>query len=66
MDKKALAQQLLDVAHRGGVIAGAPAHSVHMPQAQRQAAPELKSLSPRARQIYADLQLAVKNNKRID
>ena len=62
----ALYQQLLDVAHRGGVIAGAPAHSVHMPQAQRQAAPELKSLSPRARQIYADLQLAIKNNKGID
>ena len=62
----ALYQQLLDVAHRGGVIAGASAHSAHRPPAQRQAAPELKSLSPRARQIYADLQLAVKNNKGID
>lgn len=59
----ALYQQLLDVARRGGVIAGMPAHT---PQARGQAKPELASLPPRARQIYADLQAAIENNQRTD
>jgi SAM-dependent methyltransferase len=63
----ALYQQLLSVAHRAGVVASAlPMHSARTPQASGPAAPELASLPPRARQIYADLQLAIKNNKGID
>lgn len=61
----ALYQQLLDVAHRSGVVAGAATPSSPTPQTGRQAAPELASLSPRARQIYADLQAAIEKNQRI-
>lgn len=61
----ALYQQLLDVAHRSGVTAGA-LHAAHTPQALRSAAPELAALTPRARQIHTDLQAAMENSRRID
>lgn len=60
----ALYQQLLDVAHRGGVMNGTAV--THMPQAHAKDAPELGSLRPRARRMYKDLQLAIKNNKAAD
>lgn len=60
----ALHRQLLDVARRGGVVVAAP--SAHTHQIGRQTAPELASLSPRARQIYADLLAAIEKNQRID
>lgn len=62
----ALYQQLLDVAHRSGVVARTATSSAHTAQTGRQAAPELASLGPRARQIYADLQAAIEKNQRID
>lgn len=62
----ALYQQLLDVAHRGGVVPGAPVYAPDVVQAKGQAAPELASLTPRARQIYADLKTAIQDNKRTD
>ena len=62
----ALYQQLLDVAHRSGVVAGAATSSPHTHPAGRLATPQLASLSPRARQIYADLQAAIEKNQRID
>ena len=61
-----LYQQLLDVAHRGGVVAGAATPSLHTPQTGRRTVPELASLTPRARQIYADLQAAIEKNQRTD
>ena len=60
----ALYRQLLEVAQRGGVIAGVPVHSAHTAPATSPAAPELASLTPRARQIYADLQKAINHNRR--
>lgn len=62
----ALYQQLLGVARRGGVVPGAPVYAPQVVQAKGQAAPELDSLTPRARQIYADLKTAIQNNKRTD
>lgn len=59
----ALNQQLLGVARRGGVIPGA---SVYSPQGVKTAAqvkPELANLTPRARQIYADLKAAIEAEK---
>ena len=57
----ALYQQLLDVARRRGVVMG------HSPKTTDQPCPEqLASLSPRVRQIYTDLQQAIKNNKGIN
>lgn len=63
----ALYQQLLDVARSRGVVADMSAASVHAPRIQRDiTTPELAHLTPRARQIYADLQQAIKNAKEID
>lgn len=62
----ALHQQLLNVAHRSGVVACTATSSAHTAQTGRQAAPELASLGPRARQIYADLQTAIEKNQRIN
>ncbi|PIF93501.1 O-antigen chain-terminating methyltransferase [Acidovorax sp. 62] len=61
----ALYQQLLGVARRGGVTTAASTNishprTPHTPQVL--VSPELASLPPRARQIYADLQTAIKNN----
>lgn len=60
----ALYRQLLEVAQRGGVMAGVPVHLAHTAPATSPAAPELASLTPRARQIYADLQKAINHNRR--
>ena len=63
----ALYQQLLDVARRRGVVAGMSAVSAHTQRIQGHiTAPELAHLTPRARQIHADLQQAIKNAKEID
>lgn len=62
----ALYRQLLEVAQRGGVMAGVPVHSAHTAPATSSAASELASLTPRARQIYADLQKAINKNRRAD
>ena len=62
----ALYRQLLEVAQRGGVIAGVPVHSAHTAPATSSAASELASLTPRACQIYADLQKTINNNRRAD
>ena len=60
----ALYQRLLGVARQGGVLPGAPVHPAHMARAQAYALSELANLSPRARQIYVDLQAAIEKNKR--
>ena len=57
----ALYRQLLDVARRNGTVVGA-----HKASTKKQVAPWPKNLSPRARQIHADLQAAIKKNQRID
>ena len=62
----ALYRQLLEVAQRGGVIAGVPVLSAHTAPAASPSAPELASLTPRACQIYADLQKTINNNRRAD
>lgn len=62
----ALYRQLLEVAQRGGVMAGVPVHSADTAPATSPAAPELVSLTPRARQIYADLQKAINHNRRVN
>ena len=62
----ALYRQLLEVAQRGGVIAGVPVLSAHTAPATSPSAPELASLTPRACQIYADLQKTINNNRRAD
>ena len=60
----ALYQQLLDVARRGGVVPGAPLYSPPERRVDVHASPDLANLTPSARQIYADLQAAIENNKR--
>ena len=63
----ALYQQLLDVARSRGVVADMSAASVHAPRIREDITTlELVHLTPRARQIYADLQQAIKNAKGID
>ena len=62
----ALYQQLLDVAHRGGVAPGAPVYSPPVVQAKGQTAPDLTNLTPRTRQIYADLKSAIQQNTKAD
>ena len=62
----ALYQQLLGVAHRGGVAQGAPVYAPPGMQTNEVTAPELISLTPRARQIYADLKSAIQQNKKAD
>lgn len=63
----ALYQQLLGVARRAGLVAGAqPMPYAHTPPTTRSVTPELINLPPRARQIYADLQKAIQNNKGSD
>ncbi len=62
----ALYQQLLGVARRGGVTTAASTHLSHQGgalPAQAMVSPDFASLPPRARQIYIDLQAAIKNNK---
>lgn len=56
----ALHQQLVDVVRQGSTVTDA---SVHSMQGQWDAKPELANLTPRARQIYVDLQAAIENNK---
>lgn len=55
----ALYQQLLGVAREGGGVPGASVPASTAGQTQMRATPELADLSPRARQIYADLQAAI-------
>lgn len=63
----ALYQQLLGVAHRAGMLAGAQSmHSVHTPPTTGSVPPELVNLTPRARQVYADLKKAIENKKEAD
>lgn len=63
----ALYQQLLSVAHRAGVIAVVqPTHSAHTSASTEFVPTELVNLTPRARQIYADLKKAIENNKGAD
>lgn len=56
----ALHQQLLHVARQYGVVPVAPVHGAQVPASIR---PELSCLTPRARQIYADLQIAIRNRQ---
>ncbi len=60
----ALYQQLLDIARRGGVVIAAPVHSPQTMPVQMQGMPDMSNLTPRARQIYADLQAAIENNNK--
>lgn len=63
----ALHQQLVGVAHRAGVVAAVqPTHSVHTLSTAGFVTPELANLTPRARQIYAELQKAIENKKGTD
>lgn len=63
----ALHQQLVGVARRAGVVAAVqPTHSVHTISTAGFVTPELENLTPRARQIYADLKKAIENNKGAD
>ena len=59
----ALYQQLIGVARRGGVVPGAPVYSPSAGQGDVHASLDLANLTPHARQIYADLQTAIENNK---
>lgn len=62
-----LYQHLLSVAQRQGVVPGLPlqvaSHRAAKP-VHETPAPDLAHLTPRARQIYADLKQAIENNKR--
>ncbi len=60
----ALHQQLLGVARQSGLVPSAAVYMPHGMQARAHARPELSRLTPRARQIYADLQTAIENKKR--
>lgn len=60
----ALHQQLVGVARQGGVVPGAPMYLPPDRLVGVHASPDLANLTPRARQIYADLQAAIENNKR--
>ena len=62
----ALYQQLLGVAHRGGVAQGAPVCAPPGMQPNEVITRELVSLTPHARQIYADLKSAIQQNKKAD
>ena len=62
----ALYQQLLGVAHRGRVAQAAPVYAQQGMQANEVIAPELVSLTPHARQIYAGLKSAIQQNKKAD
>lgn len=62
----ALYQQLLGVAHRGGVVPGAPVYSPAVVQAKDQTIPDMTSLTPRARQIYAGLKSAIQQQTKAD
>jgi O-antigen chain-terminating methyltransferase len=67
MRHPSLHQLLLDVARRQGVVPGAPGHVPLAPAVPPTLhAPDLQLLTPRARQIYADLKTAIENNKRTD
>jgi len=60
----ALHQQLLSVARQSGVLPSVAASTPHGMRVPVYVRPELSSLTPRARQIYADLQTAIKNKQR--
>ena len=60
----ALYQQLLGVARSQGVVPGSPNYSLPVTPAPQQLPAALEHLTPRARQIYADLKTAIENNKR--
>ena len=57
-------RQLMGVARRGGVVPSAPVYSPPAGQVDLHTSPDLANITPRARQIYADLQTAVENNQR--
>ena len=60
----ALYAQLLGVAREGGLVPAASGPASHAVQTQMRATPELANLSPRARQIYADLRTAAKSQNK--
>jgi FkbM family methyltransferase len=60
----ALYQQLLGVARRQGVVPGSPNYTPPGTAPHQQVPAALEHLTPRARQIYADLKAAIENNKR--
>lgn len=60
----ALYQQLLGVARQGGVVPGGPVSVQHPIRANHETVPKLASLTPHARQIYADLKTAIQQNKK--
>lgn len=60
----ALHQQLRGLARRGGAVPDMANYSPKVAQAEGESEPELARLTPRARQIYADLQTAIEKNKR--
>lgn len=59
----ALYRQLIGVARRGGLVPGTPVYSPPAGLVDLHASPDLASLTPRARQIYADLQAAIENKQ---
>ena len=62
----ALYQQLLGVARRQGVVPGSPNYTPPGTASRQQVPAALEHLTPRARQIYADLKTAIENNKRLN
>ena len=62
----ALHQQLIGVARRGGVVPGAPVYSPSAGQGDVHASLDLANLTPRTRQIYADLKSAIQQNTKAD
>ena len=62
----ALYQQLIGVARRGGVVPGAPVYSPSAGQGDVHASLDLANLTPRTRQIYADLKSAIQQNTKAD
>lgn len=62
----ALYQQLLGVARQAGVVPGGPVPVQYPMWANHEKVPKLASLTPHARQIYADLKTAIQHNKKAD
>jgi FkbM family methyltransferase len=66
MRHPALHQQLVDIARRAGLIPGMSAYATPSPQqpTMKTASPDLPYLTPRARQIYADLKAAIEQRQK--
>ena len=66
MRHPALHQQLVDIARRAGLIPGMSAYATPSPQqpTMTTASPDLPYLTPRARQIYADLKVAIEQRQK--